>query len=62
MNNELTVTEVAQGLGVTVQAVSSYLRTGKMSGIKIGGRWRVPSQSVEDFLIKSNSKIIGGLR
>jgi excisionase family DNA binding protein len=61
MYKELTVNDVAKSLGVTVQAVSKYLRIGKLSGFKVGGRWRIPAKSVEEFLFQSNIKIMGGI-
>jgi excisionase family DNA binding protein len=61
MNKELTPKEVGEKLGISIKTVNNYLNSGKMAGYKIGGRWRIPTKSVEEFLLQSNFKIIGGI-
>ena len=42
----LTTTEVAQRLQVPRGRVQTWLKTGKLPGVKISGIWRVPPQAV----------------
>ena len=46
----LTVTEVAAELRVTSYTVREYLKTGDLRGVKVGNRWRVPREALEEFL------------
>ncbi|WP_158591589.1 helix-turn-helix domain-containing protein [Deinococcus cavernae] len=50
MRKELTPKEVSQQLGVTHSAVTQWLRLGKLTGYRIGGRWRVKTAALEQFL------------
>lgn len=61
MDKEYNSTELAVLLSVSVKTINNYLNKGKMVGYKVGGRWRVPFQSVEKFLEQSNIKFIGGI-
>jgi excisionase family DNA binding protein len=61
MNMEYTPIELAVRLSVSVKTINNYLNKGKLVGYKVGGRWRVPFQSVEKFLEQSNIKFIGGI-
>jgi excisionase family DNA binding protein len=48
MNDELTIEEAAQELGVTMEAVRKRLQREGMKGRNIGGRiWLVPRSEVE---------------
>ncbi len=60
LDRDFTVSEVAENLGITVQAVSQYLRLGKMVGFKVGNRWRISVDSVEKFLQNSNKNNFKG--
>jgi excisionase family DNA binding protein len=42
--------EVAQILRVTVRTVERYCSQGKLRGVKVGRRWRIPRAALEDFL------------
>ena len=44
------VTEVSQITTISVRSVEKHLRTGKMKGVKISGKWRVSESSLNDFL------------
>ena len=44
------VNEVSQITSIFVRTVEKYLRSGKMHGLKIRGRWFVSEQSLNDFL------------
>lgn len=44
------VYEVSEKTTVSVRTVEKYLRSGKMQGVKIRGRWLVSETSINDFL------------
>jgi len=48
----LTVAEVAQRLRVHPDTVRSWLRSGRLGGVFIGGRggWRIPPEELERFV------------
>ena len=47
----LTPEDVAARLSVSLRTVGSYLRSGKLRGIKMAGRmWRVTESELERFL------------
>jgi excisionase family DNA binding protein len=48
----LTPEEVARKLRVRTSTVLGWLRTGRLGGMKIGGRagWRIPPEEVERFI------------
>lgn len=51
MNDELlTVNEVAQILKIHPFTIRLWLKQGKLSGVKIGGRWRVRRSALEGFI------------
>ena len=47
----LTVRQVATKLEVHPETVRTWLREGKLKGIKIGARlWRIPEEALDEFL------------
>jgi len=52
----LSVKEVAETLGVTVDTVQRWLAAGKLKGIKLGRLWRVRSADLEKFLKEGGKK------
>lgn len=49
----LTVEETSEILRVGYNAVYSYLNSGKLKAYRNGRVWRIPKQSVKDFVMKS---------
>lgn len=47
----LTPRVVAERLGVTRQAVTGWLLTGRIEETRVGGRWRVTQTEVDRFLL-----------
>lgn len=41
---------VAEFTETTVETVRDWLRTGRLNGIKVGGRWRVPHSELVAFV------------
>ena len=42
---------------VNIETVYRWLRSGKLNGVKIGDKlWRIPSESLDEFLKKGESK------
>jgi excisionase family DNA binding protein len=52
----LTPEQVARQLQVKERTVSSWLKTGRMRGIKIGRLWRIPEDSLTRFLARHESR------
>ena len=48
----LTLTDVAETLNVSLSQVKALVRSGELSGIKLGGRgvWRVESSELEAYI------------
>jgi len=46
----LSAAEVARIFGVGKTSVYGFLRTGELTGVKLGGKWRISAQAVHDFL------------
>jgi excisionase family DNA binding protein len=46
-NTEMNAIEAARTLGVGLDYLYSLLWTGKLTGQKVGGRWRIPRSAVE---------------
>ena len=46
-NTEVNAIEAARTLGVGLDYLYSLLWTGKLSGQKVGGRWRIPLSAIE---------------
>ncbi len=47
-----TVNEVASHLRVTQRTIYTYIRIGKLRGIKIANKWRFSKKHIDDFLIQ----------
>lgn len=45
----LTVHDVAKDLAITPETVQTYLRSKRIAGVKLGGRWRIPEEAYEAF-------------
>lgn len=53
MNSEvrlLTVQEVADRLRLSARTVRLWLQTGRLKGLRVGGRWRVRESDLMEFL------------
>jgi excisionase family DNA binding protein len=46
----ITTAEAARRLGVSRQTMATYLRTGRVRGIKLGKDWRIPVGEFERLL------------
>lgn len=46
----LTVQQVAEGAGVTDGAVRQALLSGRLQGVKVGGRWLVSTKEAERWI------------
>lgn len=54
MNHDLlSVSEVADALGVTTRTIRNYLSDGKLKGQKIGGQWKFLKSEVYRFIGQS---------
>lgn len=45
-----TLTELEPILGVTHRTLQTYIKTGALKGIKLGGKWRVTEENLRKFL------------
>jgi len=45
-----TINEVAMNLRVTPRTIYTYIKTGKLRGIKIANKWRFSKKHIDDFL------------
>jgi excisionase family DNA binding protein len=50
MADFITTAEAARRLGITRQTMTTYLRTGRVRGIKLGKDWRIPKQEFERLM------------
>jgi excisionase family DNA binding protein len=55
-SNGMTIGQVATNIGVSPATVRRYIRHMKMQAYRIGGRWRVPEEAVEAFLVSCNER------
>jgi excisionase family DNA binding protein len=46
----ITTAEAARRLGVSRQTMATYLRSGRVRGIKLGKDWRIPVQEFERLM------------
>lgn len=42
--------EAAKRLSVTSKSVRRWLRTGRLKGVRVGGRWRIRQGDLDDFI------------
>jgi excisionase family DNA binding protein len=47
----LTVMDVANHLGVSIDVVRDLLRKEKIRGGKVGGRWRIMSDDLAEYVV-----------
>ncbi len=45
-----TINEVAMNLRVTPRTIYTYIKIGKLRGIKIANKWRFSKKHIDDFL------------
>lgn len=45
-----TLTELEPILGVTHRTLLSYVKSGKLKAIKIGGKWKVSKDNLQKFI------------
>lgn len=45
-----TLTEIEPILGVTHRTLFNYIKSGKLKAKKIGGKWKVTKEVLEDFV------------
>ena len=50
MADFITTTEAARRLGVTRQTMATYVRSGRVRGVKLGKEWRIPLQEFERLI------------
>lgn len=45
-----TLTELEPVLGVTHRTLQTYIKDGRLKGIKVGGKWRVTEENLKKFI------------
>lgn len=45
-----TLTELEPILGVTHRTLQSYIKDGRLNGVKIGGKWKVSEEVLRKFI------------
>lgn len=45
-----TLTELEPILGVTHMTLQSYIKDGRLKGVKIGGKWKVSEEVLRKFI------------
>lgn len=45
-----SLTELEPVLGVTHRTLLSYVKTGKLKAVKIGGKWKVSEENLRNFI------------
>ncbi len=45
-----TLTELESVLGVTHRTLQSYIKDGRLKGVKIGGKWKVSEENLNKFI------------
>ena len=46
----MTPREVGELIGQSQQAVTGYLRSGSLGGVKLGNAWRIPKKMLVEYL------------
>lgn len=54
-----TLHEIADFLRITRQSVYLYVRDGKLPALKIGGKWLVSQQALDDFIERREKRNAG---
>ena len=57
MQNVYTLQEIEQLIKIPVVTLRTYLRDGKLKGLKIGRHWRITEEQLEEFLKSKEVKI-----
>lgn len=45
-----TLTEIEPILGVTHRTLLTYVKDGRLKGVKIGGKWKVSGENLRKFI------------
>lgn len=45
-----SLTELEPILGVTHRTLQTYIKTGRLKGVKIGGKWKVSEDALKRFI------------
>ena len=45
-----TLTELEPILGVTHRTLQTYIKDGRLKGVKIGGKWKVSAETLQKFI------------
>ena len=45
-----SLTELEPILGVTHRTLQSYIKDGRLKGVKIGGKWKVSGENLRKFI------------
>lgn len=45
-----TLTEIEPILGVTHRTLLTYIKEGRLKGVKIGGKWKVSGENLRKFI------------
>ena len=45
-----SLTELEEVLGVTHRTLQSYIKAGRLKGVKIGGKWKVSEENLRAFV------------
>ena len=48
--NVYTLTEIEPILGVTHRTLLTYIKDGRLKGVKIGGKWKVSGENLRKFI------------
>lgn len=45
-----TLTEIEPILGVTHRTLLTYIKDGRLKGIKVGGKWKISEENLKKFI------------
>ena len=45
-----TLTDLEKILGVTHRTLQTYIRNGRLKGVKIGGKWKITEENLKRFI------------
>ena len=45
-----TLTELEPILGVTHRTLQTYIKDGRLKGVKIGGKWKITEETLKKFI------------
>lgn len=45
-----TLTEIEPILGVTHRTLLTYIKDGRLKGVKIGGKWKISEENLKKFI------------